>query len=234
MRSFWPALAVNPASAPSVEQWGRGRPEHPARESPSRREREPLTMLLRRAGHGQEKVLEWTRLCVVRRRHGVGQPLRPQSKRQPVVELPRLRLPLPERTGSDRDELLSPHGFVDRAYSVFLLRCVSLLRTYSLLQPGFSVRPSPLGPACDPEAVSHLRAVPFRGVNEGTSPRAHPRPSLLLRLPLRRALPGTSHRGLPRWWSGGSRADGGARPARVPSELERPHSPCKASDHLGP
>lgn len=48
-----------------------------------------------------------------------------------MVELPRLRLPLPERTGSDRDELRCPHGFVDRAYSVFLLRlrCVALLRT---------------------------------------------------------------------------------------------------------
>ena len=39
--------------------------------------------------------------------------------------MPRLRLPLPERTGSDRDELHCPHGFVDRAYSVFLLRCVA-------------------------------------------------------------------------------------------------------------
>ena len=43
--------------------------------------------------------------------------------------MPRLRLPLPERTGSDRDELRCPHGFVDRAYSVFLLRlrCCELL-----------------------------------------------------------------------------------------------------------
>ena len=31
-----------------------------------------------------------------------------------------LRLPLPERTGSDRDEPHCPHGFVDRAYSLFL------------------------------------------------------------------------------------------------------------------
>jgi len=30
------------------------------------------------------------------------------------------RLPLPERTGSDRDEPHCPHGFVDRAYSFFL------------------------------------------------------------------------------------------------------------------
>jgi hypothetical protein len=105
-----------------------------------------------------------------------------QSKRQPVVELPRLRLPLPERTGSDRDELLSPHGFVDRAYSVFLLRCVSLLRTDSLHLPGYGrcVHP-PLGPAYSPEAGSHLRALLLRRVNEGTSPWAHPRP-LLLRL----------------------------------------------------
>lgn len=111
--------------------------------------------------------------------------LPPQSKRQPVVELPRLRLPLPERTGSDRDELLSPHGFVDRAYLVFLLRCVSLLRTNSLRLQTISVRPSPLGVACGPEAVAHSRAVLLRGVKEGTSPRARPRPSLLLPLPLR-------------------------------------------------
>jgi hypothetical protein len=30
-----------------------------------------------------------------------------------------LRLPLPEKTRSDRDEPQRPHGFVDRAYLVF-------------------------------------------------------------------------------------------------------------------
>ena len=39
----------------------------------------------------------------------------------------RLRLPLPERTGSDRDEPLCPPGFVDRAYLVFCL--VTILQT---------------------------------------------------------------------------------------------------------
>jgi hypothetical protein len=44
------------------------------------------------------------------------------SKRQPgeVRMNLALRLPLPERTGSDRDEPHCPHGFVDRAYSLFL------------------------------------------------------------------------------------------------------------------
>ena len=36
------------------------------------------------------------------------------------------RLPLPEKTGSDRDEPHCPHGFVDRAYLVF---CVELRTT---------------------------------------------------------------------------------------------------------
>jgi hypothetical protein len=35
----------------------------------------------------------------------------------------RLELPLPERTGSDRDKPLCPSGFVDRAYLVFLRNC---------------------------------------------------------------------------------------------------------------
>lgn len=103
------------------------------------------------------------------------------SKRQPVVELPRLRLPLPERTGSDRDELLSPHGFVDRAYSVFLLRCVSLLRTSHCIYRATVGASIPPLSCYSPEAGSHLRALLLRGVNEGTSPWAHPRP-LLLRL----------------------------------------------------
>ena len=159
-----------------------------------------------------------------------------------MVELPRLRLPLPERTGSDRDELLSPHGFVDRAYSVFLQPCVALLRTYSLRLRDFSVRPSPLGSCFGPEAVPHSRAVLLRGVNEGTSPRAHSRPSLplplplllLLLLPLPTTCPAwyVTARKMPRWRSGGSRADGGARPARVPSELKRPLSPHEIPDHL--
>ena len=37
----------------------------------------------------------------------------------------------------------------------------------------------PLGPACGPEAGSHSRAAPLRGVKEGTSPRAPSRPLLL-------------------------------------------------------
>ena len=98
-----------------------------------------------------------------------------------MVELPRLRLPLPERTGSDRDELLSPHGFVDRAYSVFLLRCVSLLRTSHCIYRATVGASIPPLSCYSPDAGSHLRALLHRGVNEGTSPRAHPRP-LLLRL----------------------------------------------------
>ena len=68
-----------------------------------------------------------------RRRHGHDprESPAPQSKRQSAVEFPRLRLPLPERTGSDRDELLCPYGFVDRAYSVFLRRCVATNRYFS-------------------------------------------------------------------------------------------------------
>ena len=111
---------------------------------PSRREREPRMMLGVCRQEGQDKVrsgpgalqccgpqpdqMRWNR-----RIH--------KSKRQPVVELPRLRLPLPERTGSDRDELRCPHGFVDRAYSVFLLRCVATNRTHLLLRT--CVCPSP-------------------------------------------------------------------------------------------
>jgi len=113
--------------------------------------------------------------------HSRQEPLFPQSKRQPVVDLPRLRLPLPERTGSDRDELLSPHGFVDRAYSVFLLRCVSLLRTSHCIYRATVGASIPPLSCYSPDAGSHLRALLHRGVNEGTSPRAHPRP-LLLRL----------------------------------------------------
>ena len=35
--------------------------------------------------------------------------------------LTRCQLPLPDRAGSDRDELLCFDGFVDRAYSVFFV-----------------------------------------------------------------------------------------------------------------
>jgi len=47
---------------------------------------------------------------------------RAQLKRQPGesgFETRNLRLPSPEKTGSDRDEPHRPHGFVDRAYLVF-------------------------------------------------------------------------------------------------------------------
>ena len=50
----------------------------------------------------------------------------PQSKRQPrEVGTSTFWLPLPERTGSDRDEPHCSPGFVDRAYLVFLLRTVN-------------------------------------------------------------------------------------------------------------
>ena len=54
-----------------------------------------------------------------------GQPtLRPPAKRQPsrVNRSPPLWLPLPERTGGDREEPHCSPGFVDRAYLVFLLK----------------------------------------------------------------------------------------------------------------
>ena len=92
-------------------------------------------------------------------RRGGRATIEPQSKRQPVVELPRLRLPLPERTGSDRDELHCPHGFVDRAYLVFLLRCVATNLTHlGLLDCRLDLRPSPLF-HFGPEASPHERAV---------------------------------------------------------------------------
>lgn len=94
------------------------------------------------------------------------------------------------------------------------------------------VRPSPLGPASGPETFSHLRARVHRGVNEGTSPRALPRP---LRLPLRYDVPCLVRLlgEMPRWWFGGPRADGGARPAHDPSERLRSHSPREIPIHLG-
>jgi hypothetical protein len=57
----------------------------------------------------------------------------------------RLRLPLPERTGSDRDEPLCPPGFVDRAYLVFCL--VTILQTLpnqidDSMMTGFDATPS--------------------------------------------------------------------------------------------
>ncbi len=140
-------------------------------------------------------------------------PERPNSKRQPGIELPRLRLPFPERTGSDRDELRCPHGFVDRAYSVFLLRCVAADHTCYCGLPWCHF------PPCDlrlPRSRSPLRRS-RTGVNEGTSPRAPARP---LRLLLRNISSGEVR---------SPRADGGARPARGGTELLSPHSPSGSS-----
>jgi len=86
-----------------------------------------------------------------------------------VVELPRLRLPLPERTGSDRDELRCPHGFVDRAYSVFLLRCVSANLTHQLQLRRLDVRPSPLYPSTL-DAAPNVRAASLEAVKRGYEP----------------------------------------------------------------
>jgi len=95
-----------------------------------------------------------------------------------VVELPRLRLPLPERTGSDRDELRCPHGFVDRAYSVFLLRlrCCELHNHCYFNFGQLVLRPSLL---CSTAAPIHRRTLArlwIEARNEGTSPRAHRAP----------------------------------------------------------
>jgi hypothetical protein len=143
-----------------------------------------------------------------------------------VVELPRLRLPLPERTGSDRDELLSPHGFVDRAYSVFLLRCVSLLRTDSLHLPGYGRCVHPPFVLLQPRCRIALACASASGSERGYEPLGASAPTATSTA-VRRALPGTSCGELPRWWSGGSRADGGARPARVPSERLGSQSPLR-------
>jgi hypothetical protein len=162
-------------------------------------------------------------LCPAREREYRGRKLR-KIEEAAFVEFPRLRLPLPERTGSDRDELLCPHGFVDRAYSVFLrrLRCCEpvLLITYDC--DSLCIRP-PRWSCCDLEPGSHSRANLTRGVNEGTSPRALARPSL------RTAVAPSPLR----WWPGRPRADGGARPARDASELPRSRSPTGISRHLG-
>src|SRR6516162_4238785 len=99
-------------------------------------------------------------------------PSRPQSKRQPVVELPRLRLPLPERTGSDRDELRCPHGFVDRAYSVFLLRlrCCELLGHFCCYYcDELVMRPPPLL-SSDPSARRAFARIGFEVVVRGYEP----------------------------------------------------------------
>jgi hypothetical protein len=82
------------------------------------------------------------------------------------VEFPRLRLPLPERTGSDRDELLCPHGFVDRAYSVFLRRCVA---TNQYCSPTTATRCESVPPLAllRPRGGAASRANLTRGVNEG-------------------------------------------------------------------
>jgi len=62
--------------------------------------------------------------------------------RSSVLDLA-LRLPLPERTGSDRDEPHRPHGFVDRAYLVFFR--VQLANHYSpILQADVLESLSPL------------------------------------------------------------------------------------------
>ena len=99
-----------------------------------------------------------------------------------MVELPRLRLPLPERTGSDRDELLCPHGFVDRAYSVFLLRCVAANLTQPLLlQIRLVVRPSPL--CRTPRRFTDTFAAAWhRGVKRGYEPPGRQRRPVLLQL----------------------------------------------------
>src|SRR5262245_36365603 len=151
-----------------------------------------------------------------RRDPAIGSRFRPKSKRQPVVELPRLRLPLPERTGSDRDELHCPHGFVDRAYSVFF----TALRCYEPYSPSYycrlDLRPSPLFTSA-PQAPPHDRAVKPQGFRiEGTSP-----PGAGSTRDNRTALPCL------RWRSGRPRADGGARPARGAFRTLRPHSPSE-------
>ena len=153
-------------------------------------------------------------------REGYGN-FRPNSKRQSVVELPRLRLPLPERTGSDRDELLCPHGFVDRAYSVFLLRCVATnLCFYCTCYRGLRCVVSPLV-ICFVPGSSALRWID-RGVNEGTSPRAPARPTFLLRASTSCAA------------TCSGRGPATARRWRCPtcarrSELQSPHSPSGGS-----
>jgi len=144
-----------------------------------------------------------------------------------VVELPRLRLPLPERTGSDRDELRCPHGFVDRAYSVFLLRCVSANLTH-LLQLRRPTRCASIPPFLNPLVASpYVRAARLRGVNRGYEPPGAGSARFESCLPGRRP-------DFLRWRSGRPRADGGARPARDASELLRSHSPSKISCHRRP
>ena len=82
----------------------------------------------------------------------VGCGLRAQLKRQPGEKrdsFRNLRLPFPEKTGSDRDKPHRPHGFVDRAYLVFFVTdCEPLLTETAWLSdssrshPSLSARPS--------------------------------------------------------------------------------------------
>lgn len=146
--------------------------------------------------------------------------------------MPRLRLPLPESTGSDRDELLCTHGFVDRAYSVFFLRTtVSFDFSYctcycnNTMTGCASIPPLVFGYL---EVESRGCAAWLREVDEGTSPWAPEAPctsasiDAAASLHCNHALPTAAASRGPGWRSGGPRADGGADLRAIRSELETP------------
>jgi hypothetical protein len=162
--------------------------------------------------------------------------------------LPRLRLPLPESTGSDRDELLCTHGFVDRAYSVFLLRdFVSLrLRYCTCYITMTGVLRSPLGVPAAPRSRRTVCAAWLREVNEGTSPwrsralHSHcvlrrPRPctaTMHCRLPLRvLVLGGGLEDRAPMEVPTSARSDPDSRPQSPTGISCRPGPASEASTH---